>query len=45
MCESFRTVAALRSALFTRRDLFFENLAVRQQPGVLGSFRSTLPPV
>lgn len=33
--DVFRTVAALRSALSTRRDLLLENLALRHQLGVL----------
>jgi hypothetical protein len=35
MRETLRTLAALRSALSTRRDLLFENLALRHQLGVL----------
>src|SRR6266849_1010924 len=35
MRDAFRTVAALRSALSTRRDLLFENLALRHQLSVL----------
>jgi hypothetical protein len=35
MRETFRIVAGLRSALFPRRDLTLENLAQRQQLGVL----------
>src|SRR5713101_2066606 len=35
MCDAFRTVGALRSALSTRRDLLIENLALRHQLGVL----------
>src|ERR1700674_3002463 len=34
--RGFRTVAALRSALATRRDLLLEILALRHQLGVLG---------
>src|SRR6266851_313389 len=36
MCDAFRTVAVLRSALATRRDLLLELLALRHQLGVLG---------
>src|SRR3989449_6305366 len=43
MRDAFRTVAALRAALSTRRDLLLENLALRHQLGVLarsdGRFR------
>src|SRR5216683_1371721 len=35
MRDAFRTVAALRSALSTRRDLLLEHLALRHQLGVL----------
>jgi hypothetical protein len=35
MCEAFRTVAALRSALSTRANLLLEILALRHQLGVL----------
>src|SRR5438309_1090017 len=35
MRNAFRTVAALRSALSTRRDLLLEYLALRHQLGVL----------
>ena len=35
MCDAFRTVAALRSALSARGDLLFEILALRHQLGVL----------
>jgi hypothetical protein len=34
MSETFRTVSGLRSALSTRRDLLFENLALRHQRSV-----------
>src|SRR6266852_5545973 len=36
MRDAFRTVAVLRSALSTRRDLLLEILALRHQLGVLG---------
>ena len=36
MCDAIRTVAVLRSALSTRRDLLFEILALHHQLGVLG---------
>jgi len=35
MRDALRTVAALRSALFVRIDVFFEILALRHQLGVL----------
>ena len=36
MRSAFRTIAALRSALSSRRDLLFEDFALRHQLGVLG---------
>ena len=36
MRSAFRTIAALRSALSSRRDLLFEYFALRHQLGVLG---------
>src|SRR2546428_3940335 len=36
MRDAFRTVAAFRSALSTRKDLLLEILALRHQLGVLG---------
>ena len=44
MSGAFWAVAALRSALSTRRDLLLESLALRHQLGVR-SFGSTLSPI